>query len=460
MKRRGAVLLFAVVAAVGLWLVPAGATGRHDGGGRHGVDVLVVDKTPRHHRSCYGTRRPLPTIQDAVDRAEEGDTIFVCPGLYPETVTVDTPRLTIKGANAGRDATKGRRLPESVVTGQHRDGTVRLLRDDIAWDGFTIRGAREKENGPGLVTSKDHSGYLVRDTIFEDNGVGMDLASNGKRPTVVCRNRLVANNEFAAGGYGVFSSRGAQDVLISSNKFKQHNGAAVFFADRGARQRDIVIEHNKSVDDKTFLSLFNSSKVRVTANDIRARVDDPEFPDRVSAIFIGARNDDVAAKKNRVRSASGNGIDVTNSGEPDTADKTPTNVAVVGNKVEDAQLSGLHLALGTVSVRMTGNIALDSGSAPREDGFDCHDESAAGRGTAGRSNTWTANVGRTSSPRGLCAAPSGDVDTPAGHAGEGHAKQGGKRHGKEHGKHRAKHKRPKQRPSDPCSCGLLFARRI
>jgi hypothetical protein len=91
--------------------------------------------------------------------------------------------------------------------------------------------------------------------------------------------------------------------------------------------------------------------------------------------------------------------------------------------------------------------------------FDCHDESAAGRGTAGRSNSWTANVGRTSSPRGLCAAPSGDVDTP-GHAGKGHAKQGGKWHGKEHGKHRAKHKRPKQRPSDPCSCGPLFPRRI
>jgi hypothetical protein len=51
------------------------------------------------------------------------------------------------------------------------------------------------------------------------------------------------------------------------------------------------------------------------------------------------------------------------------------------------------------------------------------------------------------------------VDTP-GHAGKGHAKQGGKWHGKEHGKHRAKHKRPKQRPSDPCSRGLLFPRRI
>jgi hypothetical protein len=59
----------------------------------------------------------------------------------------------------------------------------------------------------------------------------MDLASNGRQPTVICRNRFVANNEFAAaGGFGVFSSRGAQRVLVSANKFKLHNGAAVFFA--------------------------------------------------------------------------------------------------------------------------------------------------------------------------------------------------------------------------------------
>jgi hypothetical protein len=325
-------------------------------------------------------------------------------------------------------------------------------------DGFTIRGVREKENGPGIITSKDHSGYLVRDTIFEDNGVGMDLASNGKQPTVICRNRFVANNEFAAaGGFGIFSSRGAQRVLISANKFKLHNGSAVFFADRGATQRDIVVEHNKSVDDKNFASIFNSSRVRLTANLVRARVNDPEFPDRVSAIFIGARNDDVAAKQNQVTSASGNGIDVTASGEPNKPPARPTNVRVVENSVRGAQLSGLHLAPLTVNVRMTGNSALGSGAAPAPvDGFDCHDESAAGSGTAGRSNTWTANVGRASSPSGLCAAPSGDMDKP-GHAGKGHH---GKQHGRKHGKHGKREKVEKQRPADPCSCGLLFPRRI
>jgi hypothetical protein len=76
-----------------------------------------------------------------------------------------------------------------------------------------------------MVTGKDHSGYLIRDTIFQDNGVGLDLGASGEEPSVICRNRFIANNEVNAGGYGVFSERGAKQVLITYNRFERHNGA-------------------------------------------------------------------------------------------------------------------------------------------------------------------------------------------------------------------------------------------
>ena len=59
-----------------------------------------------------------------------------------------------------------------------------------------------------MWTSPAHSGYLVRDTIFEDNGVGLQLGSSGEHPTLICRNRFQANNEFEAGGFGIFSDEG------------------------------------------------------------------------------------------------------------------------------------------------------------------------------------------------------------------------------------------------------------
>ncbi len=97
MKRRGAVLLFAVI-AVGLYGVPAGAVGYR---GSH-ARVLVVDDDAGR-RTCYGKhhrRFQFHTIQEAVTAARSGDTIKVCPGRYEEVVTVDKPDLTIKGANA------------------------------------------------------------------------------------------------------------------------------------------------------------------------------------------------------------------------------------------------------------------------------------------------------------------------------------------------------------------------
>jgi Periplasmic copper-binding protein (NosD) len=208
-----------------------------------------------------------------------------------------------------------------------------------------------------------------------------------------------------------------------------------------------VIEHNKSVDDKTFASIFNSSRVRVTSNWIRARVNDPQFPERVSAIYIGARNDDIVVHKNKVKSASGNGIDITNSGELGTTPAAPRNVVVRRNKVEHAQLSGIevsatgdrqyqvlanrsgnntkfgiHFAPATKGGTVTGNTALGN----EVDGRDQ---------TTGRLNTWTGNVGVSSLPAALCSAPTLDDDP-------GHDKN--KKKFKKHKKHRP----------DPCACTL------
>jgi hypothetical protein len=424
--RRATVSLFALAAAIALCLAPAaGATGSR---GSH-ARVLVVDDDG-HKRSCYGTRRPFRTIQAAVDRARRGDTIWVCPGLYLETVRVETDRLTINGANAGRDATRDGRRHESIVTSDDPAGAVQLFADHITWDGFTIRGVAGEENGPGMLTSPGHSGHLIRDTIFEDNGVGLRLGSDGAHPTLVCRNRFVANNEFADGGYGILSDQGAQQVLITYNRFERHNGAGIFFADRGATQQDVLIDHNKSVDDLSFATIFGSSGVRLTANNVRARVGDPAFPGPASAIFIGARNDDVLVHKNKVRSASGNGIDVTNTGEPGKAPAAPTDVVVRKNKVAHARLAGLHFGPRTTGLLAGRNRALDNG-------LDCQDVSPAGTGTAGTSNTWLGNVGATDEPDGICGPP---VDDPDDH---------GKGHGKKHKKHKKKQK--KHRP-DPCGC--------
>jgi nitrous oxidase accessory protein NosD len=467
MKRRGAVLLFAVAAAVGLYGVPAGAAGSHDAHGH----VLIVDKDAHHRRTCYGKhRRVFPTIQLAVNAADSGNTIKVCPGTYTETVIVGKPDLTILGANAGRDATGRWRGPESIVQGtpgKNGLGVVQLGANDITWDGFTIQGVSGAlTNSPGMYTSPAFSGYLVRDTIFEENGSGIHLGASGDHPTVVCRNRFTTNNEFEGptGAFGIYSDDRAREVLITSNLFEGHNGAAVFLADTDAERRDVLIEHNTSVDDRTFASLFNSKRVRLTSNHIQARLLVPFDPEKAtSAIFIGARNDDIVVQKNKITSAGGNGIDISNTNGEQVSGIAPTNVIVRKNKVRNTQLSGiavsatavgyqvlgnrslantlhgLHFADGTQGGTVAGNTALDN------KGVDCKDES-----TALPKNTWTDNVGRTFDPDGICTAPIPALDAHADHHGNTHDKWKSKKH-KQH--HKKMKKQKKHRP-DPCACTL------
>jgi hypothetical protein len=446
MKRRGAVLLFAVAAAVGLYGVPAGAAGFYDAHGH----VLVVDKDAHRRHTCYGKHhRVFPAIQLAVNAARSGDTIKVCPGTYTETVTVEKPDLTILGANAGRDATGRWRGPESIVQGtpgengpgENGPGVVQLRANDITWDGFTIQGVSGAlTNSPGMYTSPTSSGYLVRDTIFEENGSGIHLGASGDHPTLVCRNRFITNNEFEGptGAFGIYSNEGAKQVLITSNLFEGHNTAAIFLGDEGAqpRQRDILIEHNKSVDDMSFATIFNSGRVRVTSNWIQARVDDPPFTDEpASAIFIGARNNDIVVQKNKITSASGNGIDITiTNGQGDPGTPPPANVVVRKNKVRNTHF-GIHFALHTTGGTVTGNTALDNRAV------DCKDESIP------LANTWTDNIGGTADPPSICTAPT-TLDDHPGYAGKTHDMKKSKKHKKHHKKWR---KQKKHRP-DPCAC--------
>jgi parallel beta-helix repeat protein len=99
------------------------------------------------------------SIQAAVDRALPGDTILVEPGVYHETVYVDTPNLTIKGIVQGDD--RPWLDGEKVLS----DG-FNTTGDDFTLEGFGIR----DYIGNGVLTTGAQR-LVYRDLIIQDAGI-------------------------------------------------------------------------------------------------------------------------------------------------------------------------------------------------------------------------------------------------------------------------------------------------
>jgi plastocyanin len=107
-------------------------------GGMRGVVVVgdVEALVPGRREPPAGPPRTItvpgdqPSIQAAVDSATEGSLVLVEPGVYPESVTVTTDRLVIRGLDRDR----------TVLDGEHqRQNGVLVLADGVAVENLTAR---------------------------------------------------------------------------------------------------------------------------------------------------------------------------------------------------------------------------------------------------------------------------------------------------------------------------------
>lgn len=179
------------------------------------------------------------TVQKGVTSVSVGGTVNVAPGAYPDAVTINQT-VTLRGAQAGVDARTRPGAPEdeSILTGM-----VSVYANDVVFDGFTVEGV---SSGPGLIFSKDFSGYQVLNNIIQDNVFGMYLNTSGALLTQVRSNLIRGNNRSgAAGGDAIYSDQGLRNALIDSNIFADQNVAAIDLSSITAgQQHTITISNN------------------------------------------------------------------------------------------------------------------------------------------------------------------------------------------------------------------------
>lgn len=237
----------AVFAAAAILLVGAPAA--------YAATTLYVNAaTGTDSPTCGASTSPCQTIQQAVDNANDGDTIQVAVGAYPAQPAFSYDRLlidksvTLDGAQAGNAGSAARAA--SPASESAIDEHVDIEASNVTLDGFSFNypGTQLFVNGP--------SGTAIENDVFAgyepDNYTAYQITSaigvNAAPGTKIARNYFTSPG--STDGAVQFFNGGCSDTVVSDNTFyaAANDGlATIFFYCDDEPSADITVSGNDDV---------------------------------------------------------------------------------------------------------------------------------------------------------------------------------------------------------------------
>ncbi|MET3807817.1 hypothetical protein ABIB25_004844 [Nakamurella sp. UYEF19] len=411
-RTTGAMIVVGALGA-GLLLAPSQAMAA----GLPAVATVVGIAGPRCAAPAFAT------IGAAVAAASDGDTIYVCPGIYPESLHIDK-NLVLLGAQFGTPATSGRTDASKETIIEPPTG------DLVSYSGAATTGTLD---GFTMIGQGDNYGIGVTDALLTaatwNNNIISDTLSAMKfsvsRSASVTGNRFTGNDSANNQAAVFLTNRSSKDVAIDGNAFAR-NGAAVNTPGSPTNSEfttGLKVTHNTSVDDGNFIVLTNSSGTLVDSNTVTSSL---LAGAAGSALFITGNNADTMISNNTITGGPATGISLNNqfSSNLPSSGTSITGNTIAGRtngiRVSSAMGAGPTVTATTISTNTvigstvnsinlqggTGTTVVDNsftGTSATATTADCVD-ATTGAGTVGTANTWTNNIGNSSLPGYLCTA--------------------------------------------------------
>ena len=213
-----------VIAIIGLLIVlfPFSSVAIHE----EMENVNLFDESVR--RTLYvGGSDPgnYSKIQDAIDNASDGDTVFVYEGIYYENIVINRS-INLIGENA----------KTTIIDGMEKGNVIYVCGNRVCVSNFTIQHGGGAWPGAGIfIYSSDN---VISNNIIRNNGKGIILVDLVSKRNKVYKNTVVSNAET---GIDIFN---AEKNIIKENNVLHNGGDGIEIADAGSN----TIEKNVLAD--------------------------------------------------------------------------------------------------------------------------------------------------------------------------------------------------------------------
>lgn len=208
------------------------------------VGGFVIFSGDTVHATMRSVPSSYPTIQKAINAAQNGDEVVVAPGVYRENIEIVGKYITVRSLSDYNETTiagNPGKTPVMIQNVPYRDGAKAQL------SGFKITGGYSPDGQGGGITIANNADPIIASNKIENNqslsqGGGI-LVYNNSNPLI--RNNTIQNNSAHMFGGGIFVVKNSAPT-ISENYILSNTVSGASIQNGGSSGGGIYLENDTS----------------------------------------------------------------------------------------------------------------------------------------------------------------------------------------------------------------------